>query len=147
MKLRIEVLFVPVPKARPRVHSKGTYLPPAYEKSRTDLAWLLVDARNKIKAWPMNKSYIVNYDVWLYRRNAGDADNLVGTLLDAGKRVLWDDDMQVIELHVRKHRGPPKVLIEVDVIEESTGFEPAERPSSGRYKNIAPKRDGSRQSG
>jgi Holliday junction resolvase RusA-like endonuclease len=140
LKLRLEVPFVPTPKARPRVGEHGTVMPAAYKTSRQDLAWLLVDARNRLGPWPMDKSYVVTYEVWLYRRDGGDADNLVGTLLDAGNGLLWRDDRQVTGLHVKRYRGAPKVLIEVEVLEEPTGFEPPTPSTSGRYKAVSPKK-------
>lgn len=47
--------------------------------------------------------------VWLTFRRAGrartDVDNLAKTVLDAAKGAVWNDDAQVVELHVRKVVG------------------------------------------
>lgn len=38
----------------------------------------------------------------------GDSDNLAKSILDGCNGVVWDDDRQVVELHVYRQRGKPQ---------------------------------------
>jgi Holliday junction resolvase RusA-like endonuclease len=47
-------------------------------------------------------------------RRRRDLDNLSKGTLDAGNGILWEDDMQIQELHIYRERGEPGVTVEVE---------------------------------
>lgn len=59
---------------------------------------------------------------WCQSQHRGDADNLAKGPLDAGTGILWDDDRQVVSLHVEKVIGEqgeePRVEMIVMPLEE-----------------------------
>ena len=121
-----------VPKARPRVTRHGTHKPDKYAANLNDIGMLL---RSYLpQGWPLDRSYELLVEVVLERRNGGDADNLLGTVMDAGNRVVWQDDCQVASVKLRKliHTNllePSKARVEVRLM-EPTGFEPPPRKPS-----------------
>jgi len=50
------------------------------------------------------------------RRNRPDLDNAAKSVLDGLNGICWDDDRQVVELHVLSRRGRPE-RVEVEVWE------------------------------
>lgn len=42
-----------------------------------------------------------------------DVDNLAKTILDASNGIVWRDDAQIVDLHVRKAYGRPRTVLEV----------------------------------
>lgn len=121
-----------VPKARPRVTRGGkhTHMPDKYEANVESIAMLLLNPfRGQNPGWPVDKSYELFVEVMVERRNWGDVDNLLGTVMDAARGIVWLDDCQVAGAKVRKflpadwmgHQNTARV--EVRLL-EPTGFEP-----------------------
>lgn len=50
----------------------------------------------------------VEIDLFLHGGQFGDVDNYAKSILDGLNRVAWDDDRQVVELHVYRHKGKPQ---------------------------------------
>jgi len=50
-----------------------------------------------------------------------DLDKLVRSLLDALTGVVFDDDSQVVEIHVSKHFGDPEMRVRVEEFESVSG--------------------------
>ncbi|NEP44804.1 MAG: RusA family crossover junction endodeoxyribonuclease [Okeania sp. SIO2H7] len=99
------VFYIPgnvVPKARPRVTSKGTYLPPRYRQWRNmaevEICRQLLDMNLKEKL-PIKKAAISLSFCGKHRTNS-DLDNMAGACLDAltlnGAGVLKDDRLSCI---------------------------------------------------
>lgn len=115
--------FVPgvvVPKARPRVTSKGTYLPPRYRQWRNhaevEISRQLWEQEYSQKL-PLTKASV---KVEVRGSHRGDLDNILGSCLDAlvSANVLVDDRISVVpRLEVwHNSEGETGVLIEVRVI-------------------------------
>jgi Holliday junction resolvase RusA-like endonuclease len=74
-------------KARPRVTSRGTFMPKPYQQWRKECSDLLK------QAWdydPIDKPIAVEIDC--YGTARGDIDNYMGALFDTANRILWVDD-------------------------------------------------------
>ncbi|AFZ11695.1 endodeoxyribonuclease RusA [Crinalium epipsammum PCC 9333] len=115
--------FVPgtvVPKARPRVTSKGTYLPPRYRQWRNhaevEISRQLWEQEYSQKL-PLTKAAV---KVEVRGSHRGDLDNILGSCLDAlvSAGVLIDDRISVVpRLEVwHNSEGNTGALIEVRVM-------------------------------
>lgn len=74
-------------KARPRVTSRGTFMPKPYQEWRKECSDLLK------KAWqrdPIDHPIAVEIDC--YGTARGDIDNYMGALFDCANKILWVDD-------------------------------------------------------
>lgn len=78
------------------------------------------------KGWPLSARYVVAIDV-LVKRDVGDVDNFAKALLDAAKGVLWDDDVAVVDLHVRRMRVDDMTGMSVAVVADETMRRSAKR--------------------
>ena len=133
-----------VPKARPRVTRGGahTYMPTKYETSLEAIALLLLNPfRGQNPEWPTDRSYEVFVEVDVDRVNAGDVDNILGTVMDAARGIVWRDDCQVVSAKVTKHiytnlLAPSKARLEFR-LREPTGFEPKPKRGRGAVKRPA----------
>lgn len=90
-------------KARPRVTSKGTFMPQEYQKKRQQMQWQI---KRQYKGEPFEGP--LKLDVSLFGEGRGDVDNIVGALMDAANGLLWvDDRVSVIsEMHVTWKKAP-----------------------------------------
>lgn len=100
----------PVPKARPRVTSRGVWTPARTKAYEAFVRGFALQARQRIKAagivWTLSARYSVEID--LYGADAqADVDNVAKSILDAcgtkRKPLLWHDDAQVDRLVVERH--------------------------------------------
>ena len=78
-------------KARPRVTSRGTYMPKSYQDWRKECRSLLIEAWNFD---PINTPIAVEIDCFGAAR--GDVDNYMGALFDTANKILWADDRSTI---------------------------------------------------
>lgn len=74
-------------KARPRVTSRGTFMPKPYQLWRKECSDLLKDAW---KLDPIDHPIAVEIDC--YGTARGDIDNYMGALFDTANKILWIDD-------------------------------------------------------
>lgn len=119
--LTIRVPFPVVPKARPRVGAEGTYMPSKYKECVKSIGYLFTIARQLNK----NASFALHVTIDVDRTNAGDVDNILGTIMDAGNGIVWHDDRQVTEVSVVKRlvpKGSAGATIALVELPE-TGFE------------------------
>jgi crossover junction endodeoxyribonuclease RusA len=93
----------PVPKARPRLGVRGRkafiYTPPATREYEKLVGWVARCAGCK----PLNGPLAVKLHLFI-RGRSGDVDNYCKSILDGLNGVAYEDDDQVVELLVRKHR-------------------------------------------
>lgn len=107
----------PIGKARPRVTSRGAYMPTAYRQ------WLDVVKREALAYWaeheecadkdcavrwydPAHHAICLTLVFRLPDRRRRDLDNLAGAVMDALNGVLWRDDSQIVRLAAEKHIAP-----------------------------------------
>lgn len=120
-----------VPKARPRVDKTGTHMPDKYRRCVRDIGMILATVFGNDRGWPTHQAYEVNLHVEV-GPHGGDVDNLLGTVLDAGNGIVWDDDRQVVIASVTKRRATlqPQARLTVTVLDgESRGFGHEPKPS------------------
>ena len=86
-----------IPKKRPRVTSRGTFMPAGYQDWKQETAFQM---RQQYRHEPMQGHVAVAIDIVAKRKPRGDIDNLAGAILDAGNGVLWTDDRQIVALAI-----------------------------------------------
>jgi len=90
-------------KARPRVTSRGTFMPKAYQDKRKEM---LRQIKEQYKGEPLEGPLRLELDV--YGEGRADADNIVGALLDCANGYLWTDDRVSIipQMEVKWKKAP-----------------------------------------
>lgn len=102
-----------VPKKRPRVTSRGTYMPPGYKDWQQETALLL---RREWQDQPLAGHVAVAVTIYSRTKPRGDLDNLLGAILDAANGVLWGDDRQVTACACRWQQVADKTsMVRVEV--------------------------------
>jgi len=96
--ITLEIFHPLFSKARPRVTSRGTFMPAAYKKNQKEL---LAKVKEQYDGPPLAGPLRVEMD--LYGEGRADIDNVVGAFFDTVNKVLWvDDRISIIsELSVR----------------------------------------------
>ena len=96
--ITLEIFHPLFSKARPRVTSRGTFMPAAYKKNQKEL---LAKVKEQYDGPPLEGPLRVEMD--LYGEGRADIDNVVGAFFDTVNKVLWvDDRISIIsELSVR----------------------------------------------
>jgi len=111
--LKITVPGRPVPKGRPRLGVSGrkafVYTPPATREYEKLVGWVARCAGCR----PVKMPVAVVLDVYIKRKL--DADNLAKSILDGLNGIAYEDDDQVVELLVRKHRVNKKTDERVEI--------------------------------
>lgn len=120
-----------VPKARPRVTSRGTFMPPNYTKFKTDFARLYRACGTVDKIDNGEVSIVVTFifevpKSWTRKmrenpnntRIVKDLDNLEGGVMDALNGIAYTDDRQVTKIISEKRYGvEDRVEIEVKMVQ------------------------------
>jgi Holliday junction resolvase RusA-like endonuclease len=85
-------------KARPRVTSKGTFMPKKYKDNQKEL---LEKIKEQYDGGPLEGPLRV--EIELFGEGRADIDNVVGAFFDTANKILWvDDRISIIpELSVR----------------------------------------------
>ena len=91
----------PVAKARPRVVRTGAYTPRKTLEAEGRLLGYLKAGYPRLR--PATGLVSVSVECWFKGKPRVDVDNLLKLVLDGFNRVVWVDDSQVVEAHVRKH--------------------------------------------
>lgn len=96
--ITLEIFHPLFSKARPRVTSKGTFMPAAYKKNQKEL---LEKVKEQYDGPPLQGPLRVEME--LHGEGRADIDNVVGAFFDTVNKVLWEDDRISIisELSVR----------------------------------------------
>ena len=96
--ITLEIFHPLFSKARPRVTSRGTFMPAAYKKNQKEL---LAKVKAQYDGPPLEGPLRVEME--LYGEGRADIDNVVGAFFDTVNKVLWvDDRISIIsELSVR----------------------------------------------
>jgi Holliday junction resolvase RusA-like endonuclease len=99
--VHVVVAGEPVAKARPRVVRTGAYTPRKTLDAEARLLGHLKVQYPRLR--PATGLLSVSVETWHKGAPRVDVDNLLKLVLDAFNRVVWVDDSQVVEAHVRKH--------------------------------------------
>lgn len=78
-------------KARPRVTSRGAYMPKPYQDWRKECAEML---KNAWQRDPIDHPIAVEVDC--YGTARGDIDNYLGAIFDCANKIIWADDRATI---------------------------------------------------
>jgi len=130
-----------VPKARPRVDRGGTHMPERYRQCVRDIGMILATVFGNDRGWPTHQAYAVELNVEV-GPHGGDVDNLLGTVLDAGNGIVWDDDRQVVVATVTKRRATqqPRARLRVTILDgmsRGVGHEPREAVGNPKRGGVA----------
>jgi crossover junction endodeoxyribonuclease RusA len=109
----------PVAKGRPRLGKNGHAFTPERtrmaEKAVTDLCIGLMDGQS-----PLEGAVSLSVVFHCGTRRRTDADNLLKLVTDAMNQVVFADDSQIEEFHVRLYRGVgkanAKTLVQVSIL-------------------------------
>lgn len=76
--------------------------------------------REQFKGGPTDKDLYVR--MWLYmgNRRKADIDNFNKLVFDALEKIVYEDDKQILELHITKHYDKENPRVELTVAELST---------------------------
>jgi len=109
----------PVPKGRPRLGVRGrkayVYTPPETKEYENIVGWVA----KCMGCRPTEEPVSVMLDI--YARGKMDVDNVAKSILDGLNGVAYEDDDQVVELLVRKHKVKRKEeeRVEIEIREAS----------------------------
>ncbi len=103
--IRFEVPGRPIPAARMTRRGKWTSKQAQrYLAFKEQVGW----CARSVCPEPLAGSVAVEVRAWWSGGQHGDADNIAKAVLDGCNGVLWDDDRQVVELHVFLYVGTPQ---------------------------------------
>jgi Holliday junction resolvase RusA-like endonuclease len=85
--IELEIFHPLFSKARPRVTSKGTFMPKAYKDNQREL---LAKVKEQYDGPPLKGPLRVEME--LHGEGRADIDNVVGAFFDTVNKVLWEDD-------------------------------------------------------
>lgn len=98
-QVRFTVLGKPVAKQRPKFGKGRVYTPGLTKQYEEAVGWA---ARGVIKE-PFAGPVSVTIDAYIHRKM--DCDNIAKSILDGMNGICYQDDDQVIELTVKKHKA------------------------------------------
>lgn len=105
----------PISKARPRTGANNNTFTP--KRTRDHEKLVATYARASMRAGERAYEGLVGVALEFWTTNVKtDVDNLAKTVLDGMNGVVYADDVQVVELFVRVHRGNPKSDLRTQVL-------------------------------
>ena len=111
--MRFEIPGRPIPKGRPRLGYRGqkayVYTPPETREYERLVGWVAKSAGCRPVEGPVSVALSV------YVKGRLDADNIAKSILDGLNGVAYEDDDQVVELLVRKHKVKRKEEERVEI--------------------------------
>jgi len=113
----------PLPKARPRVTARGTYMPPAYTKYKEELRIIAKENGYKLDSASLNIYFYFTVPksckgkklsekerddlIGEYHKGTPDLDNLIGAFMDA----MLDNDSSIASIKASKFYGDEDSII------------------------------------
>ena len=98
--LDVRINATPIPWRRPAQGRAGRrFTDPTIVAYREEIQWAMLGDRRSSE--PTRERVAVSI---VFHTNRGDLDNLAKVILDAGNGIAWDDDRQVVELHLYRRR-------------------------------------------
>jgi Holliday junction resolvase RusA-like endonuclease len=116
MQIEFFVTGEPVPKQSFRAGGRnGGHTDPRVKAWQTSVGWEAQSAKITEMVVCTKAPVVVSLDFYLGNRRIVDLDNLSKGVLDGLKGVLFVDDSQVVELHLRKFidKQHPGVNVEI----------------------------------
>ena len=115
MAIKITVPGRPAPKARPRLGMQGKtayiYTPQRTKEYEELVGWTAKAAGRRSLKGP------VEVELWCYTKGRADVDNLSKSILDGLNRIAFEDDSQVVDLHVHKRKVKADERVEIEIRE------------------------------
>lgn len=113
MAIKILVPGRPVPKGRPRLGVRGrkafVYTPPETREYERLVGWVAKASGCRPQSGPLA------VELNIYARGRMDVDNVAKSILDGLNGVAYEDDDQVVELLVKKHKVKDKAEERVEI--------------------------------
>jgi Holliday junction resolvase RusA-like endonuclease len=94
-------------------HGGRRFLTPEVRLNKEAIGW---DARNQYRGDPMTGPLKVAVDLFWPDKRKHDADNIKG-LLDALSGIVWFDDGQIVDLHIRKFFDKENPHVDLEVLQ------------------------------
>lgn len=107
MKIKAEIIPVPLARTKINTANKGRFLTPSSQKFKQDLGFIAAHAMAGKKIF----TGAINVYIDLYKncnptsRKYGDSDNHAKAILDALNNIVFADDAQVVHLVVHKYKS------------------------------------------
>ena len=103
----------PVPFKRPCTSGKRRYEPEDYKRFKEKLGYVArgVMGEREPLSEPLRAQIEIYRRVKISSLNYGDLDNHIKACLDALNGICYDDDRQIVEIHAKKMKGTPKIII------------------------------------
>jgi Holliday junction resolvase RusA-like endonuclease len=93
----------PVPKARPRIGQGHTYTPQTTKEYEARVAYAALEAMSpESRTVPLFEVAHIAVSINVCIVGKADVDNIAKSILDGLTGVVWKDDNQVFDLHIRK---------------------------------------------
>lgn len=110
-RFELEIPGEPKSKARPRIGAGGAFTPKSTKAHET----LLRAHFMGLVPSPLRESLSVEAIFYRSNRQRVDLDNMLKALLDAGNKLLWEDDSQIVQVSARLEYDParPRTFIKV----------------------------------
>lgn len=112
----MKIVLTTMPPSTNHIYQRGmrsVHLKPEVREARDDVGW---EAKSQYSGYPLDGSLAVTIDLFWPDKRKHDIDNGLKFLLDSLSDILWYDDGQIEELHVKKHfdKASPRVEITVE---------------------------------
>lgn len=133
MTLEFEINSKPIPQARPRFFVRqcgfrrivDAYDPAGCRNFKETVAWTARPAvREKVIKEPVDEPIAMKV-IFMMGENSRERfhtkkpgiDNLAKSVKDALKGIVYKDDCQIVESHLYKIFGGPKILVHLEVLD------------------------------
>lgn len=96
--IELEIHMPLFSKARPRVTARGTFMPKEYKQKQAEMVRQI---KEQWSGEPLEGP--LRLEIYLKGEGRGDADNMIGALMDAANKLLWVDDRVSIIPQIQVH--------------------------------------------
>ena len=110
----------PVPKQSFRVGQTGGYIDEKVTQWQENVGWEALAARQRRELELLKGPVKVWLEFYMATDRKVDVDNLAKAVLDSCNGVLWEDDRQVVNLHILKRTSKcPRAEVTVQELTEA----------------------------
>ena len=113
----MRLLFKTLPPSTNKLYGRAkdghVYLKPKIREAKEALGW---EARTQFRGAPMKGPLSLSITIYAATDRLFDSDNKLKLLQDALTGIVWEDDSQIIQHHIRKavDRKDPRVEMTVE---------------------------------